>query len=322
MKKRLLIILPILILVAGFVAMRVLIGMKSEPPERVQQQRLKVVGADVVEYRNIPTSITAYGRLTSAQPIVLFSEVAGTLLQGDVPFQPAQSFKKGDLLLKIDDRQIRLDINTTKSDFLTALATVLPEIKVDFPDEYQKWQNYFDSCDFDECFQPLPQTDEQKIKLFLSRFNVYKLFYAVQNLQIRLEKHYFYAPFNGSIVSADLRVGSTARNGTRLGEIINLDHLEVEVPVQALDINWIDRSKPVTFTSSEISGEWQGSVERIGKSIDTRTQTIPVFINVNRTSGNNLYNGVFLEANIPGTDIEKAFSIPNRAIYNDKNVYC
>ena len=241
MKRRILIILPIVILVVGFLAMRFLISMKSEPPKRVQQQRVKIVGAEIVEYRKIPTSIVAYGRLTSAQPIVLFSEVAGTLIRGDVPFQPAQSFKKGDLLLKIDDRQISLDINTAKSDFLTSLATVLPEIKVDFPDEYEKWQRYFDNCDFDKCFQPLPQTEEQKIKMFLSRFNVYKLYYAVKNLEIRLEKHYFYAPFNGSVVSADLRVGSTARNGTRLGEIINLDHLEVAK--RLIEVYNIDQSR-------------------------------------------------------------------------------
>ena len=42
-----------------------------------------------------------------------------------------------------------------------------------------------------------------------------------------LNKHYFYAPFNGSITAADLRVGSNVRAGSRLGEIINLSNLEL-----------------------------------------------------------------------------------------------
>lgn len=321
MKRKILIILPIVILILGFIAMRILISMKKEPPKRAAVVRPRMVAAEVVALKDIPSKIIAYGRLMSAQPITLFSEVSGEIMRGSVPFQPAQSFKKGDLLLKIDDRQIKLDINTAKSDFLNALAAVLPELKADFPDEYEKYQAYFDCCGFGEELQELPETDNQKVKLFLSRFNVYKLYFAVRNLEIRLEKHYFYAPFAGSIVSADLRVGSTARVGSQLGQIINLENLEVELPVPAIDIQWIDRSKPVIFTSSEIAGEWRGKIQRIGKNIDSRTQSVQVFASVDRGDQNGLYNGVFLKAQIPGTVIKNAISIPRRAVYEDRFVY-
>ena len=321
MKRKILIILPIVILIVGFIAMRILISMKKEPPKRATVARPKIVAAEVVQLKDIPSQITAYGRLMSAQPITLFSEVSGEIIRGSVPFQPAQSFKKGDLLLKIDDRQIKLDINTAKSDFLNALASVLPELKVDFPEEYEKYQKYFDCCGFGKKFEELPETDNQKVKLFLSRFNVYKLYFAVRNHEIRLEKHYFYAPFAGSIVSADLRVGSTVRIGSQLGQIINLENLEVELPVPAIDIQWIDRSKPVTFTSSEIAGQWRGKIQRIGNNIDTRTQSIQVFASVGRGDQNGLYNGVFLKAQIPGTVIKNGISIPRKAIYEDKFVY-
>ncbi len=321
MKRKILFILPIVILIIGFIAMRILISMKKEPPKRATVARPKIVAAEVVELKDTPSQITAYGRLMSAQPITLFSEVSGEIMRGSVPFQPAQSFKKGDLLLKIDDRQIKLDINTAKSDFLNAVASVLPELKVDFPEEYEKYQTYFDCCGFDEKLGELPETDNQKVKLYLSRFNVYKLYFAVRNLEIRLEKHYFYGPFDGSIVSADLRVGSTVRVGSQLGQIINLEKLEVELPVPAIDIQWIDRSKPLTFISSEIAGQWRGKIQRIGKNIDTRTQSVQVYASVDRGDQNGLYNGVFLKAQIPGTVIKNGISIPRKAIYEDKFVY-
>ncbi len=321
MKRKIIIILPFVILAAGFVAMRLLISMKEEPPKQPTITRPKIVASQVVELRDIQSQITAYGRLQSAQPITLFSEVSGEILQGNIPFQPAQAFRKGDLLLKIDDRQIRLDINTAKSEFLNALASVLPELKVDFPDEYQKYQDYFDCCTFDAEMVALPETDNQKVKLFLSRFNVFRLYYAVNNLIIRLEKHYFYAPFDGSIVTADLRVGSTARIGSQLGQIINLENLEVELPIPAIDIQWLDLQRPVLFTSSEISGQWKGKVKRIGKNIDTRTQAVQVYASVDRGEQNGLFNGVFLEAQIPGKVIKNGLSIPRKAIYEDSYVY-
>jgi len=95
----------------------------------------------------------------------------------------------------------------------------------------------------------------------------------------------------------------------------------VEVPVAAEDIQWIDQTTPVVFTSSELSGEWRGKIKRIGKSIDERTQTVPLFMAVNRNGEETLYNGVFLKAEIPGKTIPDAYLIPHRALYNEKYVY-
>ena len=315
------IIIPASILIAGILLMVFFLNFKSEPQKRERVIRPKTVQAKIVELENIHSEITAYGRLASSQPGLLYSEVAGILEKGSISFQSASSFKKGDLLIKVDDRQIKFDLNSTKSDFLNALATVLPEIKVDFPDEFEKFQNYFNSCDFESKLKPLPKTNNQKIKFFLTRFNVYKLYYSVKNLEIRLEKHYFYAPFAGSIISADLHAGSSVRSGSKIGEIINLEQLEVEIPVATQDIQWIKHNKHVILSSSEIDGQWLGKIKRIGKSIDEKTQTVQVFVSVENKNRDYLINGVFLKASIPANIIENAVSVPSRAIYNENYVY-
>ncbi|MCP4706646.1 MAG: HlyD family efflux transporter periplasmic adaptor subunit, partial [candidate division Zixibacteria bacterium] len=182
-------------------------------------------------------------------------------------------------------------------------------------------QEYFNNCSFDNKLQNLPDTDNQKIKLFLSRFNVYKLYFAVRDLEIKLSKHYFYAPFNGSIVTTNMRAGSTARVGSLLGEIINLEKLEVEVPVSVQDVQWINHKTKVKLFSSEISGEWSGQINRIGKTIDSRTQTVQVFISIDDLNQLQIYEGVFFQVEIAGFNIENAISIPHKALYNEKYVY-
>lgn len=321
MKRSMKIILPVSILLAGFLAMLGLLNLQSEPAKRSTAPPVKSVQTHVVRLTDVPTEIIAYGRVASAQPVELFSEVAGTLFDGDLPFQPAQSFKKGNLLLRIDDRQARLELNSRKSELLTALAALLPEIKIDFPEEYRVWQNYFDACDFDRQLPTLPEAANEKIKLFLARFNVYRLYFAVRDLEIKLEKHRIYAPFAGSIISANLRSGSTARNGTLLGKIINLEQLEVEVPLPASDIRWIDYDQPVTFSSSETPGTWSGKINRVGSTIDTRTQTVQVFISIADGDRTSHLNGAFLKVEIPGLCIADAVSIPHRALYEQSYVY-
>jgi len=315
------IVLPVVILVVGYGLMQLFSSFESEPERIERPQQKKIVEARIVHMEDVEAQVTAYGRVTSSRPVVLYSEVAGRLQQGDVPFLPAQSFKKGDLLLKIDDRQAQLDLNSAKSDFLNALAAVLPEIRIDFPEAYQAWQDYFDGTDFDKNLADLPAVENQKIKLFLSRFNVYKLYFAVRNLEILRDKHFIYAPFAGSIVSTDLRVGSTARAGTKLGEIISLEDVEVEVPVSSRDLQWLEQGNSVTFTSSELPGAWTGTIVRIGSAIEERTQTVPVFVALKQARVRHLFDGLFLKAEMPGLTIKNAAVIPHSALYRDDGVY-
>jgi multidrug efflux pump subunit AcrA (membrane-fusion protein) len=301
--------------------MIILLGMRADVPRKEPKLRPRIVKTLVAQPGQKTSTVTGLGQVISAQPVDLYSEVSGTILAGDVPFQPAQSFKEGDLLLRIDDRQIRLDINSTKSDFLTALASALAEIKSDFPDEYEAWRDYFYSCDFARPIDPLPDAGDQRIQLLLARFSVYKLFYTIKDLEIILEKHNIYAPFDGSIVSANMRVGSTARNGSNLGQIINLEEMEVVVPITTNDIHWIKIGIEVSLKSEATKTEWHGTVSRIGSSINRKTQTIPVFIKVRQRKDTPLYSGIFLTVEIPGSKIQNAVTIPRQALYDGNQVY-
>jgi len=319
MKRNIMPLIVIAILSVGLIGMLVLSSMREEPKKQTPPPRIKVVNSIVTRSENNPTVIEAFGRLTSTQPIALISEVNGTIERGKISFQPAQSFSKGDLIVKIDDRQTKFQLNQTKSDFLSALAAVLPEIKIDFPDEFDKWQNYFNSISFDEEITELPKVSNQKIKLFLTRFNVYKLYFTIKNLEITLDKHYFYAPFSGSIQNAELREGSTVRAGSKLGDIINLEDMEVEISLPVTDVKWIDYSKQVKITSNQIAGIWDGKIKRISDVIDNQNQTVTAYISILNRKG--LFNGIFLKAEIPGKSLNNSFSIPRKSIYSDEYVY-
>jgi multidrug efflux pump subunit AcrA (membrane-fusion protein) len=314
-------IIPVVVLALGAALMFAFLDMREETPKRAHQPRVRIVDACEVRPGPVAAQIDAYGTVSSAQPLELFSEVAGTILSGDLPFQPGQSFVKGDVLLRLDDRQVQLSRQSAISDLLSALATVLPELKTDFPQEFETFQIYFESVSFDKPLPPLPQAEKQRIKLFLSRFNVYRLYFAARNLEIEIEKYELRAPFGGSIVATALRPGSSARNGSLLGAIINLEDLEVEIPVPASDVMWIELDQPVGFVSAEFKGEWRGRISRVGSSINLRTQTVPVYVELEDRPAGALFEGLFFEALLPGKIIENALEIPRRAIYNERFVY-
>jgi RND family efflux transporter MFP subunit len=247
--------------------------------------------------------------------------VSGEVIAGEVDFLPAQTFSKGALFLKIDDRQANLRLNSIKSDLLSALAMALPEIKTDYPEAWDEWQEFFSGCDFDRNVPPLPETASERLKLLLARLNIYKLYFSVRDQEIVLEKHRFYAPFDGSIVQVNSRTGSTVRTGSLLGSIINLENQEVQVSLPASDLTWIDTNAIVSLTSSETLEQWQGRVVRIGSNIDTRTQTVDLFVALVDNNSSPLLNGAFLQALIPGRIVNNGVTIPGSSVYQEKYVY-
>ncbi|NQV41031.1 MAG: HlyD family efflux transporter periplasmic adaptor subunit [Candidatus Marinimicrobia bacterium] len=321
MKRKLIVVSPVIVLILAFLIMKVLASFKDDQPKRTAMVKPRLVETRIVELGDVQARLTTFGTLASSQPVSLISEVSGTLKPGTIKFQPAQSFRKGDLLLKVDDRQIKLQLNSTKSDLLTALATLMPEIKVSTPEIFQTWQTYFDSINFDNSIGPLPGADDQRLKALLARYNIYKLYFAVQDLEIRAAKHYFYAPFNGSIVSAQLRVGSTAAPGTRLAEIINLDELEVEIQVPAADIAWIKANSKVNLTTPDGSIKWLGHIDRIGNVIDTRSQSIFAYIKLDDTANVTPTAGIFLRADIVAKNIPNAMKVSRKAVYEESYVF-
>lgn len=321
MNRKLTVLAPIILLVVGIIVMRLLMSFKEEAPKRSSQIHPRAVTTSLVSKGDVAAQLTTFGTLASSQPVTLISEVSGTLQAGDISFQPAQSFKKGDLLLKVDDRQIKHELNSTKSDLLTALASLMPEIKVSTPSIFQTWQKYFDSISFDKELQALPETDDQRLKALLARYNIYKLYFAVRSLEIRADKHYFYAPFNGSIVSAQLREGSTAAPGTRLAELINLDELEVEIQLPAQDVHWVQINAPVQLSTPDDGVHWKGHIDRIGNIIDERSQSVLAYIKLDDTGSDTPLAGMFLRADIEAKTIPNAVKVPRRAVYEESYVF-
>ena len=321
MKRKVLVISPILLLVIGFILMKVLMSFKAEKPKRNSQLKPRVVATELVVLSDVSAHLKTFGTLASSQPVTLISEVSGTLQPGNVTFQPAQSFSKGDLLLKVDDRQIKLELNSTKSDLLTALASLMPEIKVSSPKIFEAWQKYFDSISFDQPIGPLPETNDQRLKALLARYNIFKLYFSVQNLEIRAAKHYFYAPFNGSIISTQLREGSVAAPGTRLAELINLDKLEVEIQIPAQDMAWIGVGSKVSLRPSDSSIDYLGHIDRIGNIIDERSQSVLAYIKLDDTGDITPLAGVFLEVDIEVLTIPDALKLERRAVYEENYVF-
>ena len=321
-RKLLSLVLVIIILGGAFYFFTILASQKKEPPQRKMPETKNYVKAQKYLPKTVETTIEAYGRVVSSQNITLIAEVGGRLIGGSVSLKEGQSFKKGQLLYRIYSEEQQLDLKAQKSRFLNALASVLPDLKIDFSASYDIWQKYFDEIELDENIPMIPNAASSKEKTFLATKNILSDYYAIKSAEENLKKYTIYAPFDGSIKAVNLQIGTVVNPGTNVATLIRTDELELEIACEMRDINFIEIGKIVeVIAETPKYQKWEGRVSRIADFVDANTQSIGVFITVKNKKNGDVREGSFLMASIPGKKVEGAIRVARSIIKNKDEVY-
>ncbi|MEQ9404952.1 MAG: HlyD family efflux transporter periplasmic adaptor subunit [Cyclobacteriaceae bacterium] len=321
MKRKLIIIGSVFVILAFSVVLAgMFAGQKEKPKNQKPPVVKKVVETRKVNYQDLKTSVVTYGRVETAQSLDLLSEVSGRMFQGSVRLKEGERFAKGTLLFYIDDEEASLNLKSQKSNFLRDLAGILPDLKVDFSDNFDAWQSYFNSLDIDKKFADLPKSTTEKEKTFLATKGIYSSFYSIKSAEVRLAKHRYYAPFAGSIMEVNMQSGSFINPGTKIGKVLRAGVHELKVSVETKDIPWILPDAPVKIYSDETQQYWDGAVTRISDYVNQNTQSVDVFISI-RTNGQKIYDGQFFQAAIPARTVTNGMIMPRNAIYNGDEVF-
>ncbi len=307
------------ILVISVVLMNVFSGMKKEPIKN-EKEILKVhVKVQDVEYSNLTPTFAEGGRLGSQNKVDLMSEVQGVILSSAVSLKKGERFKKGALLVSIFDKEARNNLMASKSRFLNLLAATLPDLKIDYTENYNNWLGFFQQINISEDLPELIAFSSNKEKIFLASRNVLNEYYLIKSAEVRLKKHSIYAPFSGSFTDVYFEVGSIANPGGRIATMIQTDKLELEIPVKVENIGFLSLGDKV-----DVEGNGQrinGKIIRIANFVSPETQSVSVFIALNPSAKTKLFEGMYLSASFKGKLLHDVMEIPRNAVINRNQVF-
>lgn len=280
----------------------------------------RFVKTETVRNTTVQTFITGTGRVSAGQKVALIAEVQGRLLQGDVMLKTGQSFRKGLRLYTVDSREASYSLSAQKSQFLNALAAILPDVKIDYPQHFDMIHAYFASISTDRDLPPLFDLRDSKLRTFLASKNVLNQYYSIKSAEERLRKYTYHAPFDGTFSSVLLEAGSVVNPGAVIAYIINTGSYELEMPVASDQIAWVSPGQHVRLSNQDSGRNWSGRVTRISEHVDPNTQSVSVYVALAGSSPG-IYDGMYLTAFIPGPQVKDAMEIPRRALFDANKVY-
>ena len=255
---------------------------------------------------------------TPVDDIEIFSEVQGIFDFSANQFKPGVYYKKGAVLMQLNSDEYRANMRAQKSGLFNLIVGLLPDLRFDYPDAFQKWQDYVIAFDVEQVLKPLPESTTDKEKLFIASRNINTTWFNVKNMEERLAKYTIHAPFSGVLTEANIDEGALVRAGQKLGEFISPNIYELEVAVNSTYADLLKTGNSVTLNNIERTKNWIGKVNRLNSFIDPNTQTIQAFI---RVSGKGLREGMYLEADLTAKDEENTFEVSRKLIQDINKLF-
>ena len=317
--RRISIILGLLVLAGAYVAFQKL-SEKKAPPKKKENTAPVIREVAVFSAKNGSTTsdMDVQGSLVAYNKVDIFAEVTGMLEKTDKPFKVGSYFKKGEILLDIEDDEARLNILSQKSNLINAITMIMPDLKVDYPQSFQQWKNYLDNFNVETNIKAFPKPVDNQEKYFIATKNLASQYYSIKSAEKRLSKYTVYTPFSGVITEAMINPGSLVRAGQKMGSMIGTGDYEMQATVNLEDLKYIKTGTKVNLYSDAADGNWTGTVRRVSDMIDPNTQSVLVFIGVR---GKGLREGMYLKGKLKTSAVNNAMSLPLDLLVNQEQVY-
>lgn len=323
MKLRHIIIIAVFILINGLIGMALLRGGKSS--SKGEDKKVTVVIPTVVakQVHNVDETfnITAFGEVTAYNSIDVSAEVQGKLIKGKIELKPGVKFRKGDLLFKIKDTEAIYNIRSRKSSFINMIATILPDIKSDFPSEFDKWNNYINSIKLNKTLPTLPSWTSNKEKVFLSNRKILSEYFSIKSAEEQLTKYYVYAPFSGTIKDVFINEHSIVNPGGKVMTIVQTSNYELplSIPLEQANEIKIGTQANIFTTTGELKAT--GKVIRISDVLNKQTQSITAFVKPKVLKNKHIIEGEYLKAELNLGSSFNGIRVPYPAISKNNTVY-
>ncbi len=306
------------VLMVSIVIMGVLMGMRTAPERKGQVDVRPVVDVMEVQNESIQLSVPVIGKLSAQEKVTVYAEVSGVLETSGKDFLAGHNYKADELMLAINSADTEMSLKAQRSSLMTAIASLLPELKFDYPDSYSNWEQYLNDFDLNQSTKPLPEPVNERESYFVANRGIATTYYNIKSQEIRLDKYSIRAPFDGTVTESYIKPGNLIRNGQALGVYINPENYDLEVTVSLDEVKHIAVGNKVKLWSTTLNKEWTGTVSRISEGVDNASQMVKVFISV---SGTDLREGMYLEGEVLTSENIDGMIIPRKMLDRGNTVY-
>lgn len=303
MKKKYLIYALLIIVLGGLIANRIVKNSRSKEKNSRgsfssggAMPAMRVNGV-IVKTQTFANAISVSGTIQANEQVEIRAEIPGIVTS--IHFQEGSNVKKGQLLLKINDRELRAQ-----------LSQAITKEKLTGGTEYRAGmllkKEAISKEEYDIALADLQTARAQ-----------------TQLIRAQLAKTSVIAPFSGKIGLRSISTGEYLTPSTPVAKLVSLNPAKVTFSIPEKYAGSVKVNTDFTFTISGSAKVYSGKVYAIEPGIEASTRTLEFRARAANPYGE-LLPGTFAKINLPLSSIKDAILIPTEAIVpvqNGKQVF-
>lgn len=324
------IIVSIVILIIAGLIVKAMFSSKPEARKWGGSQAAPTVAVDVMDLTidNYEIWIESYG---TAQPLTqteLVADVSGRVVSVAPNIRAGASFKKGDVLVQLEDRDFRIEVDIAKSAVAEANVSYLQELaEADFSAQQWNKQPKGEAAKLLALRKPQVAAAQAALRAAEAR---------LMGAQLNLERTVIKAPFDGMVLSQSIDVGQVVTPSQTIASIYSTDVVEVRLPIKTAELEYFYLGENGSDSSQNprvrLYGDlgtktyqWEGEIVRSEGAFDPTTRMLFLVAQVEAPFQATqqrpaLRVGQFLSARIEGQKLNDVFVIPRQAVSQNNMV--
>lgn len=283
------------------------------PAQQGADQEVPMVATAI--QTNIQFAVQAAGEITPAEQVSVRPEINGRIEL--LPVDIGDKVRKGDLLFKLDDKELRNQYESTKTTVERAQL------------ELEKSQRDYERAKRLLAENPISQEmfDNARTAYELARNALERAQRELAVLQERLTKTEVRAPFDCTVLTRPVSVGQAVsgsggfNSGTEVLTIVDLNNLVINAHVNQADVPRVKVGQVVEVQVEAVSGlVVTGVVERIAPQATYRNNLKEFAARILlKNPDPRVRPGMTANVRIPVASAENVVAVPLAAVFTEKN---
>jgi multidrug efflux system membrane fusion protein len=326
-------LLPLIVIVAAFLIAAIMSAFKPNSLELESPDREVAVTTELINQSNVELQVSSQGTVEPRTSTTLVSEVSGAVLEVASQFEVGGTFKKGDILIRLDAADYKVAKQRAEAQLKSAKAQLLTEQarSIQAKKEWQMTGRPIEDAPILALRTPF--LAEAEARLLQAQAEVAQAELKIQRTVIR-------APYAGMVSATHVDMGQYVTIGTRLGSIFAIDYAEIRLPMTDKQMSKLSlaksaiKSQPFTKAKVELKAmvngqqvSWpavlvrsEGTIEQSSRAQYLVAQIDDPYNLNNQQNSQPLLMGTFVEATVTGKIIKDVYALPRYALRSNQRI--
>jgi RND family efflux transporter MFP subunit len=306
------IVIVLLLGVGGFFGYKKLPELKAS---KAATERAGRVATAVAERKDIRFNVKAAGEIGPAEQVSVRPEINGKI--DDLPVDLGDHVKKGDLLVKLDDKELQQQ--------RASLTTEIDRAKLQLT---QAERNFKRAKELHEAnLISMEVFENTKTEFDLARNALDRSQRELDILDERLTKTKIMAPFDCTILTRPVSIGQAVsgsggfNSGTEVLTIADLNSMVINAHINQADVTRLQSNQEVEVAVEAVSGlTLTGRVERIAPQATIKNNIKGFAVRILlKDVGDKVRPGMTANITIPVSSADNVLAVPLAAVFTDRN---